>query len=72
MANRRDTASAMPVRTVETWEAWLHPRRSWADGPPDATDERVVWRQPDGVWITDEDRIAGLEAQHKETRHGDA
>lgn len=40
-----------------------HEPRTPADGPPDETEVVVVWQEPDGTSITDEARIAGLEAK---------
>lgn len=33
------------------------------DGPPDATRIVVVWQEADGTPVTDQDRIAALEAK---------
>jgi len=34
--------------------------------------ETAIWFEPDGSQVTDEARIADLEAKHKEAAHGDA
>ncbi|HXH79500.1 hypothetical protein [Nocardioides sp.] len=67
-----DTTRTGPVRLEATAEGWTLPRTGWADGPPDQVSVVTLWYDPDGSLITSEDRIAALEAQHKEAAHGDA
>lgn len=59
-----DTTAFGPMRTSAKAEGWTLPRTGWADGPPDQVSETVIWCESDGAPITDEARIADLEAKH--------
>jgi len=68
-----DLARTGPTRMQATVEGWTLPRTGWADGPPDQLTTVTLWHEPDGTLITDEGRIAALEAkQAQEAGHGDA
>ncbi len=58
----QDNTAFGPTRHEVRVDEYTAPRTS-ADGPPDNSTIIVVWQEPDGTPITEEARIAELEAR---------